>query len=49
MLKEKTYFRINPVNFRTRMQDMEELFGMLVEACRETVPLASSAARETAR
>ena len=30
-LKGKTWFRINPVNFRTREEHMEQLFGMLQE------------------
>jgi len=32
-LKGKTWFRINPVNFRTREKHMEELFGLLREQC----------------
>lgn len=31
VLKGQTYFRVNPVNFRTRREDMEGLFAMLVE------------------
>jgi aromatic-L-amino-acid decarboxylase len=34
-LKGKTWFRINPVNFRTREQHMEELFALLEQECRE--------------
>src|SRR5215472_922086 len=30
-LKNKSWFRINPVNFRTREEHMEQLFGMLQE------------------
>jgi aromatic-L-amino-acid decarboxylase len=30
-LKGKTWFRINPVNFRTREQHMEQLFALLLE------------------
>jgi hypothetical protein len=30
-LKGKTWFRINPVNFRTREEHMEQLFAMLEE------------------
>jgi aromatic-L-amino-acid decarboxylase len=32
-LKGKTWFRINPVNFRTRQEHMEELFAMLLQEC----------------
>jgi aromatic-L-amino-acid decarboxylase len=32
-LKGKAWFRINPVNFRTREEHMEELFGLLREEC----------------
>jgi aromatic-L-amino-acid/L-tryptophan decarboxylase len=34
-LKGKTWFRINPVNFRTREQHMQELFSLLEHECRE--------------
>jgi aromatic-L-amino-acid decarboxylase len=33
-LKGRTWFRINPVNFRTREQHMEELFRLLQQECR---------------
>src|SRR6516225_3488320 len=33
-LKGKSWFRINPVNFRTREQHMEELFALLEQECR---------------
>ncbi len=33
-LKGKSWFRINPVNFRTRQQHMEELFALLQKECR---------------
>jgi len=33
-LKGKSWFRINPVNFRTRQEHMDELFAMLGEECR---------------
>jgi len=36
-LKAKTWFRINPVNFRTREEHMDELFGLLREECRDRV------------
>ena len=34
-LKGTTWFRINPVNFRTREQHMQELFSLLEQECRE--------------
>jgi len=34
-LKGKIWFRINPVNFRTREQHMQELFFLLEQECRE--------------
>ena len=33
-LKGKTWFRINPVNFRTREEHMEQLFALLQVECR---------------
>jgi aromatic-L-amino-acid/L-tryptophan decarboxylase len=33
-LKGKTWFRINPVNFRTRQEHMEQLFELLQQECR---------------
>ncbi len=33
-LKNKTWFRINPVNFRTRQEHMAELFQLLQRECR---------------
>jgi len=33
-LKGKAWFRINPVNFRTRQEHMEELFALLCKECR---------------
>jgi len=33
-LKGKAWFRINPVNFRTRREHMEELFALLQRECR---------------
>ena len=33
-LKGKSWFRINPVNFRTRSEHMEELFALLRQECR---------------
>src|SRR5215475_13931332 len=34
-LKGQTWFRINPVNFRTREQHMQELFTLLERECQE--------------
>jgi len=39
-LKGKTWFRINPVNFRTREQHMEELFALLGKECRKELQQA---------
>jgi aromatic-L-amino-acid/L-tryptophan decarboxylase len=36
-LKGKTWFRINPVNFRTRTEHMEQLLALLEKECRSTV------------
>jgi len=36
-LKGKAWFRINPVNFRTRERHMEELFALLEQECRTVV------------
>ena len=36
-LKGKMWFRINPVNFRTRQEHMETLLELLREKCREVV------------
>ena len=33
-LKGKTWFRINPVNFRTRTEHMEQLLSLLERECR---------------
>ena len=35
VLKGKSYFRINPVNFRTRLEHMDRLLNVLRAACRE--------------
>lgn len=37
VLKGKTWFRINPVNFRTRQEHMDELFAMLRKECHAVV------------
>jgi glutamate/tyrosine decarboxylase-like PLP-dependent enzyme len=39
-LKGKTWFRINPVNFRTRTEHMEPLLTLLEEECRAAVQSA---------
>lgn len=36
-LKGKTWFRINPVNFRTRTEHMEQLLTLLEEECRSAL------------
>ena len=33
-LKGKTWFRINPVNFRTRTEHLDQLLALLEEECR---------------
>jgi aromatic-L-amino-acid/L-tryptophan decarboxylase len=44
-LKGKTWFRINPVNFRTRTEHMEQLLALLTAECRaERSPAAPAAA-----
>ncbi|MGA8617172.1 MAG: pyridoxal-dependent decarboxylase [Candidatus Sulfotelmatobacter sp.] len=37
-LKGKTWFRINPVNFRTRQEHMDELFALLQAECHSISP-----------
>jgi aromatic-L-amino-acid/L-tryptophan decarboxylase len=46
-LKGKTWFRINPVNFRTRQEHMEKLFQLLQQECR-AVSRAKGAASQSA-
>jgi aromatic-L-amino-acid/L-tryptophan decarboxylase len=41
-LKGKSWFRINPVNFRTRQEHMEELFALLQQECRMLVGKGSA-------
>ena len=41
-LKGKSWFRINPVNFRTREEHMEQLFGLLKEECRKYAESSAS-------
>lgn len=46
VLKGHTWFRVNPVNFRTRQEHVEELFEMLAEQCpRAERELRDAAAR----
>ena len=33
VLKGRTWFRVNPVNIRTRQEHMDELFSLLVDLC----------------
>jgi aromatic-L-amino-acid decarboxylase len=40
-LKGKTWFRINPVNFRTRTEHMEQLLALLEHECRAALQSAS--------
>jgi len=44
-LKGKTWFRINPVNFRTREEHMEQLFALLQQECHEFVSEKGVASR----
>lgn len=44
LLKGKVYFRINPVNFRTRAEHMDALFDLLVAECGRAVVKQSSEA-----
>jgi hypothetical protein len=41
-LKGKTWFRINPVNFRTRQEHMDQLFDLLASECRASQPQLKS-------
>lgn len=40
-LKGKTWFRINPVNFRTRTQHMDELLALLEQECHSALQQSS--------
>jgi glutamate/tyrosine decarboxylase-like PLP-dependent enzyme len=44
-LKGKSWFRINPVNFRTRQQHMEELFALLQQECHAVLREKSAISR----
>ncbi len=43
-LKGKTWFRINPVNFRTRTEHMDQLLAMLERECRSALRAGLTAA-----
>src|SRR5262249_4064107 len=40
VLKGRTWFRVNPVNFRTRTEHVDELFDLLCRECGEAGPSA---------
>ena len=42
-LKGKSWFRINPVNFRTRMEHMEQLLALLEGECKSALQTARAA------
>jgi hypothetical protein len=42
-LKGRSWFRINPVNFRTRTDHMDQLLTLLEEECRSTLHSAHAA------
>ena len=42
-LKGKSWFRINPVNFRTREHHMDELFALLQKECHSALNAKSAA------
>lgn len=44
-LKEKAWFRINPVNFRTRERHMEELFALLRDECHVALRVKEAASQ----
>lgn len=44
-LKGKTWFRINPVNFRTRKEHMEQLFALLKRECHAVLAGKTAASR----
>lgn len=48
-LKGKSWFRINPVNFRTRKEHMEELFTLLQHECRVRSQAAEHRSRRGGR
>jgi glutamate/tyrosine decarboxylase-like PLP-dependent enzyme len=45
-LKGKTWFRINPVNFRTRIEHMDQLLKLIEKECRSCLQTASFATDE---
>ncbi len=44
-LKGKSWFRINPVNFRTRQEHMEQLFALLEQECHAVIAEKSATSR----
>jgi len=44
-LKGKTWFRINPVNFRTRVEHMNQLFALLKAECHAALEASDAAGR----
>jgi aromatic-L-amino-acid decarboxylase len=44
-LKGKSWFRINPVNFRTRQEHMDELFQLLQRECHSVLQESSAGAK----
>ena len=44
-LKGRSFFRINPVNFRTRTEHMDQLFAMLEQECPEALKRMRSTTR----
>ena len=47
-MKGRTWFRINPVNFRTRPEHMDELFTLLRRECELAVQAKKAASRQMA-
>ncbi len=47
-LKGRMWFRINPVNFRTRPEHIQELFALLKAECRSVAEAAGSPSRQSA-
>ncbi|HSA91375.1 MAG TPA: pyridoxal-dependent decarboxylase [Terriglobales bacterium] len=47
-LKGRTWFRINPVNFRTRPEHMRQLFALLQQECRDVAQVLRGGKRQSA-
>jgi aromatic-L-amino-acid/L-tryptophan decarboxylase len=45
-LKGKAWFRINPVNFRTRTEHMNQLLALIEQECHSVLEITRSSARE---